>query len=290
MYSTRGKVRMYLSTGCIYESYGTYTQAYAAHIRKPTPHIYVVSARHIHARVERLQYCVWWCDTVYDDVTQCMMMWHCVWWCDTVCMMMWHCMLMWHCVWWCDTVYDDVTLCTMWHVYGDVTLCMMMWHMPRAAQNTQASCTYTDITSVTPTLRWADYFFCFIIIKEHLSHSACNSPDYGCDKKTSHLTKKWKKMKSPDYGGVVARVHLRVALQWAPGFRAWGPRKRASTMSRTCDYMYVCMYVQACSPGVFPGRVPSHPVDGEPFTFQKRPYWTQGLEFNLRHFSRERTH
>jgi hypothetical protein len=40
---------------------------------------------------------VWWCDTVYDDVTLCMMMWHCVWWCDTVyddvtlCMMMWHC-------------------------------------------------------------------------------------------------------------------------------------------------------------------------------------------------------
>ncbi len=27
---------------------------------------------------------VWWCDTVYDDVTLCMMMWHCVWWCDTV--------------------------------------------------------------------------------------------------------------------------------------------------------------------------------------------------------------
>ena len=38
-------------------------------------------------------HCVWWCDTVYDDVTLCMMMWHCVWW--------------------CDTVYDDVTLCMM---------------------------------------------------------------------------------------------------------------------------------------------------------------------------------
>jgi hypothetical protein len=43
----------------------------------------------------------------------------------------------WHCVWWCDTVYDDVTLCMIrrWMglqvldiVYDDVTLFMMMWH------------------------------------------------------------------------------------------------------------------------------------------------------------------
>ena len=33
---------------------------------------------------------VWWRDTVYDDVTLCMMTWHCVWW--------------------CDTMYDDMTL------------------------------------------------------------------------------------------------------------------------------------------------------------------------------------
>jgi len=54
--------------------------------------------------------------------------------------------MMWHYVWWCDTMYDDVTLCMMTHThthtpdqvravprwcdtkYDDVTLCMMMWH------------------------------------------------------------------------------------------------------------------------------------------------------------------
>jgi hypothetical protein len=41
------------------------------------------------------------------------MMWHCVWWCDTVYDDVTLCMMMWHCVWWCDTVYDDVTLCMM---------------------------------------------------------------------------------------------------------------------------------------------------------------------------------
>ena len=99
---------------------------------------------------------IWWCDTVYDDVTLFMMMWHCVWWCDTMLTfntayydyegIMIGDMMMWHCVWWCDTVYDDVTLCMMmWHYadvqhsllrlwrdhdrwYDDVTLCMMMWH------------------------------------------------------------------------------------------------------------------------------------------------------------------
>ena len=49
--------------------------------------------------------CVWWCDTKYDDVTLCMMMWHYVWW--------------------CDTMYDGVTLCMMRHW---VWLCMMMRH------------------------------------------------------------------------------------------------------------------------------------------------------------------
>jgi hypothetical protein len=52
-------------------------------------------------------------DTMYDDVTLCMMMWHYVWWCDTMYDNVTLCMMMWHCVWWCDTVDDDVTLCMM---------------------------------------------------------------------------------------------------------------------------------------------------------------------------------
>jgi len=54
---------------------------------------------------------VWWCDTLYDDVTLCMTMWHYVWWCDTMYDDVTLCMVMWHYVWWCDTVYGDVTLC-----------------------------------------------------------------------------------------------------------------------------------------------------------------------------------
>jgi len=81
-------------------------------------------------------HCVWWCDTLYDDVTLCVMMWHCIWWCDTLYDDVTLCRMMWHCVWWCDTMYDDVTLCMMmWHckwccdtLLDDVTLCMMMWH------------------------------------------------------------------------------------------------------------------------------------------------------------------
>jgi hypothetical protein len=44
---------------------------------------------------------------MYDDVTQCMMMWHNVWW--------------------CDTMYDDVTQCMMmWH-YHMLQLSMTMY-------------------------------------------------------------------------------------------------------------------------------------------------------------------
>jgi len=219
----------------------------------------------------------WWCDTVYDDVTLC------VWWCDTVC--------------WCDTVYDDVTLCMMMWNCVQCDMCMVMWrcvwwcdtcHVQHKTLRPLARIQTSPLS--LPPCGEQTIFFVLLLSKNifHILHAIHLIMD--AKKKQVTWQKNKKKMKSPDYGGVVARVHLRVALQWAPGFRAWGPRKRASTMSRTCDYMYVCMYVQACSPGVFPGRVPSHPVDGEPFTFQKRPYWTQGLEFNLRHFSRERTH
>jgi hypothetical protein len=87
-------------------------------------------------------------------VTLCMMMWHYVWWCDTMYDDLTLCMMMWHYAWWCDTMYDDVTLCMMWHyvwwcdtmahkagllclrvyvwwfdtMYDDAKLCMMMWH------------------------------------------------------------------------------------------------------------------------------------------------------------------
>jgi len=43
------------------------------------------------------------CDTIYDDVTLRMMMWHYVWWCDTKYDDVTLCMMMWHYVWWCDT-------------------------------------------------------------------------------------------------------------------------------------------------------------------------------------------
>jgi len=51
-----------------------------------------------------------------------MMMWHYVWWCDTMYGDVTLCMMMWHCVWWCATMYDDVTRC------------MMMWQGGRQQQ------------------------------------------------------------------------------------------------------------------------------------------------------------
>jgi hypothetical protein len=56
---------------------------------------------------------VWWCDTKYEARVR-MMMWHIITRRVTS-----------SC--WCDTMYDDVTLCMMMWLYDDVTLCMMMW-------------------------------------------------------------------------------------------------------------------------------------------------------------------
>jgi len=52
---------------------------------------------------------LWWCDTMYDDVTLCMMMWHYVWWCDTMYDDVTLCMMTWDYVWWCDTTVGS------WH-------------------------------------------------------------------------------------------------------------------------------------------------------------------------------
>jgi len=60
--------------------------------------------------------------------------WACTWLLQKACLLT--CMMMWHYVWWCDTMYDDVTLCMMmWHyawwfdtMHDDMTLCMMIWH------------------------------------------------------------------------------------------------------------------------------------------------------------------
>jgi len=66
------------------------------------------------------------CDTMYDDVTLCMMAWHYVWW--------------------RDTMYDDVTLCLcvhVWHTYACV--CMQYIRMHVCAYARMCVCMYAYV-------------------------------------------------------------------------------------------------------------------------------------------------
>ena len=60
----------------------------------------------IHADIREHDLCSW-----YVMMWLCMMMWHYVWWCGSVYDDVTLGVMMWHYVWWCDSMHDDVALC-----------------------------------------------------------------------------------------------------------------------------------------------------------------------------------